>query len=1610
MPILLSNTWIPNLSTTTGTYKTSKFMFTSTTRMPTIPAEQQKTAGNSFFRKAGEETFFGSVKKPCFFSSPIQAKLTVSTPDDPQEKEADQVADKVMTMADPMQESPKEKNEKKFDRKEEEVQLKPELAPITPIQCKADHAGKLHVKPYVALVRKQADHMAANTVYANEGSYGHTINKKNISLFPSDVMREIGRGPPSGSLPFEQTLASSKGGGSILPDDTRQFMESRFNADFSGVRIHNDANAAMLTRNVNAQAFAHGNDIYFNTGKYSPDSTGGRTLLAHELTHTIQQGASKSSPVANKTISGKAANALSCKPVATSSSITQGQPVLKAGPHKKLQTKGNDEHKAGNDCSDVSVLNGLGAGKHPIESPISLFPADLQGKGRRGPPKPSPPFGQILASSNANGDALPKDKQFTEGRFSTDFSAVRIHTHAGDEGVQRSVPAGAIFRRSAIDLNIAARRQENADLQLKLDGYSKPGHGANSANRLRSEVDQQSARPQQPREERGNQTREEIQSLKNSKKRQLRPVGAPEINESRMQVPKAAEAKNKTLQKVDASRKPEKKTQAGKMTLKPKGSSKSADPKANSQKSLAKARSVIPAVKPSPVQPVQPFVPKDAAGVDLPVEPRQFSRFAEIAAEIQDVRDKGQELVEQGIFHEQQSHLIEGQIHASNSVVEESDSNLNLIDQGIEARQQAHQQGVAALQTSENKQRTVQSALPQHLESLNTSKRDSGEAVSESQSLHSESASNQPEDPEDRANAAEMGGNIGTVARDSSSIDQNFLQNSQHTQILAERTAQAANKNAVASAALQQISQKITQTTAKSSQLKAANQQARAQINARSNEPLEVREKANEMKEQGTLMINNSSLLERRLLDARRRFQQNLAKVPPVYEPRPSADGGREAGVIQRQAEPGDYGNRINVFENTFLDPRTHQSQEERQRAQQEALIANAAELDYIRDRLPGEYTRHSFWKRVRVGIGAKLNRFWNWISNLGVAGVLGGAGRLLVGMFNPMTYVHGVVAGFTQVVNGVVNLASDIFNLRGWAIIKSLADIATGVAVIAGTITGLALAVEVAMAALLIISAIFTLGASAGFILPVMLFAGKVMVVAGKIAFWAGAAAASLNLIAGIKSLVDMGNAESAEKLQAETNDFTQDMGGVATGLLNMAVGRAGMQGPARMASAANYAIRISDIAATSGSAAAARAIGSTVVAGLAAIPRGIGAGIRAAGRGISGGIGAAGGALRRGFSRLWNELASPGIMGRLRSIITDAAKLEQLIATFGNNPARLATIIGRFGNSLARLESALSAFGGDAGRLEAAMSSFGDDAARLETALRSFAGNGTRLETALRHFQNNATRLENVLRRFGNDASRLETALTKCANDASLLEALLNHPKIPNAEQLERILNLSDNGHRAFRLLNLADDAAQLESFLTKAGGSINAAELENLLNLAGPGKAARLTDLLGIANGNAARFAELAEWTQILSRRTPGPAFAAPPEVAGFGFSSANMPHMLDHTWEHVHIPSRLSKNTTFWQRGKSPASISSDLGEALRNMNPGHVPGTPANPLPGQPAAARQIPIASGTVQVGSMPGSGGAGPWIGQFFPVGGQPQFITIPKLTMQAIWEILKP
>lgn len=89
---------------------------------------------------------------------------------------------------------------------------------------------------------------------------------------------------------IDEHINATWGAGQPLPKSVREFFEPRFGHDFRQVRVHTDAKAAESARAVNALAYTVGQNVVFGAGRYAPDTRAGRRLLAHELTHVLQQG------------------------------------------------------------------------------------------------------------------------------------------------------------------------------------------------------------------------------------------------------------------------------------------------------------------------------------------------------------------------------------------------------------------------------------------------------------------------------------------------------------------------------------------------------------------------------------------------------------------------------------------------------------------------------------------------------------------------------------------------------------------------------------------------------------------------------------------------------------------------------------------------------------------------------------------------------------------------------------------------------------------------------------------------------------------------------------------------------------------------------------------------------------------------------------------------------------------------------------------------------------------------------------------------------------------------------------------------------------------------
>ena len=141
---------------------------------------------------------------------------------------------------------------------------------------------KLQVGPAHDRFEQEADDVATRVLAGN--------GRGQAAARPLGGLQRVGGGDGFEAGPrMESRLAALQGQGRPLPDGLRARMENGLNADFTGVRVHADPEAHQLNRSLQAQAFTHGRDIYMGEGKFNPATSQGQHLLAHELTHVVQQ-------------------------------------------------------------------------------------------------------------------------------------------------------------------------------------------------------------------------------------------------------------------------------------------------------------------------------------------------------------------------------------------------------------------------------------------------------------------------------------------------------------------------------------------------------------------------------------------------------------------------------------------------------------------------------------------------------------------------------------------------------------------------------------------------------------------------------------------------------------------------------------------------------------------------------------------------------------------------------------------------------------------------------------------------------------------------------------------------------------------------------------------------------------------------------------------------------------------------------------------------------------------------------------------------------------------------------------------------------------------------
>jgi hypothetical protein len=226
----------------------------------------------------------------------IRPKLTIGRPNDKYEQEADRVADEVMEKPDSIV------LRQPLEEEEELLQTKSMIQAITPVvmrqtENEEEEEELLQSKPLGSrlspiIQRQPEDEEEEIQTKLKDGGTAfvqrQTEGEEEEELLQT---KSAGGQKRTAANDLAARIQSLRGGGRPLSKSERTFFEPHFGYDFSNVRIHADDRAAETARDINANAFTHGPHIIFGAGQYAPDSGQGRHLLAHELSHVVQQQA-----------------------------------------------------------------------------------------------------------------------------------------------------------------------------------------------------------------------------------------------------------------------------------------------------------------------------------------------------------------------------------------------------------------------------------------------------------------------------------------------------------------------------------------------------------------------------------------------------------------------------------------------------------------------------------------------------------------------------------------------------------------------------------------------------------------------------------------------------------------------------------------------------------------------------------------------------------------------------------------------------------------------------------------------------------------------------------------------------------------------------------------------------------------------------------------------------------------------------------------------------------------------------------------------------------------------------------------------------------------------
>lgn len=831
-------------------------------------------------------------------------------------------------------------------------------------------------------------------------------------------------------------------------------------------------------------------------------------------------------------------------------------------------------------------------------------------------PTPTSNVAQAVASPGAGSPIPDSTRAPIEAELGQDLGHVRVHEDGEAAEAASSIGAKAFTHGSHIWLGPGQSSSDTALMAHEATHTVQQGNGGSTGPALvqRAPADHQhpedASAPQgriegeleSEREEQGELDEDEEPpevdpAEKRAKAAPLESQAKPDADRPAQEAPRVEQAAGEVEAEVDSPTEPMVEGQSDAPDAS--ASEGEAPPEAADPvgEAVAQAAALPEPEIPEPVP--QPPVARPVDGDGNPVMPDGETEIMvqAVAAQLQVSREAAYALRRKARQQRANAILLRGNLGMADQHIAEAESGLETAHGHMEVRHEALTEADNAHATSEAKAETVAQEAPGVQAQAEEAQDESGPMASEASDTSAQASANQSDDPDAAAEQQENSGQMASVASDSASMDQASTASQQRAVQLQADAAQAKEQNSEARASIDDAKSSAEQTDAKLVEMDGQASQARGELEPLTGTPDASEAEAQRLDDAAAAADQRVDGFSARLLQVQDQYVSDMRRVPgsdtlaeqnqgqiqrteDPAAPALPAGGGEAAPAMA----PRGYEGRRRVTPPTIPSlgnlvglgppPLTEEQRAEQEAAAQRADAARRARVEAIQNGAYGNFNEMDGIDKAGVALDLMLEDAFSSASNIKWPDFsAASAGRALLNIIDPTGPLNGIVGGLSRVASGALNL----FDMDQWArdplgnLLKSAADIATGITIVLGSIVAL-LGVAVAIMAAAIVLSWFTLAPA---LTPIIAWCTSSAATVGGWTISVGMLALYYQGLLIIKNIVDVMTAETAEELVQNTEQLQSDFSQVGEIGMQMGTAYLAAKGGSGMATEAGAAGR---------------------------------------------------------------------------------------------------------------------------------------------------------------------------------------------------------------------------------------------------------------------------------------------------------------------------------------------------------------------------------------------------------------------------------------------------